>query len=199
MVVLYCDLSRQTTSPPKLPRSLRVARLASYAELKLPDLEKITSFGDSKRALRNIRERFEEGASLWLIWSEDMLAGYCWSVQGHTIEPYYFPLAPDDVRLLDFLTFPQFRGRAILWFLVMHILHNLREEGAARVFGDVAEWNQASLSLYKMTPFQRLGVARIYKVLGCTFIRWADSKTMLHVSKETERMKTELILARPRE
>lgn len=199
MVIFYCDLSKQITSPAKLPRSLTVQRLTSYAQLRPQDLETMTSFGDSKQAHRNIQERFEHAASLWLIWSGDMLAAYSWSVRGDTIEPYYFPLAPDDVRLLDFFTFPKFRGRAILWFLLTHILHELREEGVARVFGDVAEWNQASLSLYKMTPFQRLGVARMYKVLGYTFVRWVESETTQHVQKETERAQRELTLARPHE
>lgn len=198
-IVFYCDLSRQTTSPAKLPGSLRVERLTSYAELGLRDLERMTSFGDAKQAHQNIRERFEHGASLWLIWSEDMLAAYSWSVRGHAIEPYYLPLAPDDVRLVDFFTFPKFRGRAILWFLIAHILHALRGEGAARVYGEVAEWNQASLALYKMTPFQRLGLARKYKFFGYTFIRWVDNETTQHVQKETERRHSELTLARPHE
>lgn len=200
IVVFYCDLSRQTTSPAKIPRSLKVKRLTSYAELGLQDLQEMTSFGDSKQTHRNIRERFEQRASLWLIWSGDMLAGYSWTVRGHTIEPYYFPLAPDDVRLFDFFTFPKFRGRAILWFLITHILHSLRVEGAARVFGAVAEWNQASLSFYKMIPFRRLGVARPYKIFGYTFIRWVESETVQQVQKEnrTEEQR-EATVARPHE
>jgi len=197
MVVFYCDLSRHTTSPAELPRSLRVERLISYAELGQQDLEKMISFGDSRLAHRYIRERFEQGASLWLIRWGDMLAAYSWTVQGHTIYPYYFPLAPDDVRLFDFFTFPEFRGRAILWFLLTHILHSLRGEGAARVYGDVVEWNQASLSLYKMTPFKRLGLARMYKIFGYTFIRWVESEAVQHAQKETKPRNRELTLARP--
>ncbi len=34
-----------------------------------------------------------KGALLWLIKSEDGLAGYGWTLQGRTIEPHYFPLA----------------------------------------------------------------------------------------------------------
>jgi hypothetical protein len=198
-VVFYCDLSRQATTPAKLPSSLKVARLTSYAELGSQDLEAIIAFGDSKQAHRNIRDRFEQGASLWLVWSGDMLAAYSWTVRGRAIEPYYFPLAPDDVRLFDFFTFPKFRGRAILWFLLTHILHSLKEEGAARVFGAVAEWNQASLSLYKLTPFRSLGVARMYKVLGHTFIRWVEGQTQRQVQKEAKQQSRELTLARPHE
>jgi L-amino acid N-acyltransferase YncA len=201
-IIFYCDLSRQTTSPARLAASLKVERLMAYAELGLQDLEAMTSFGDSKQAHRNIRERFAQGASLWLAWSGGTLAAYSWSVRGHAMEPYYLALAPDDVRLLDFFTFPKFRGRAILCFLIAYILHNLRAEGAARVYGDVAEWNQASLSLYKMTPFRRLGLARKYRFCGYTFIRWVERENAQHVQEETvetERRSGELTLARPRE
>lgn len=197
--VFYCDLSRRTTSPAKLPKSLRVERLTSYSELAVQDLQRLISFADSELAHRYICERFEHGASLWLVWWGDTVAAYSWTVRGHAIEPYYVPLAPDDVRLFDVFTFPEFRGRAIPWFLLTHILHNLGGEGAARVFADIAEFNQASLSLYKMTPFQRLGVARKYRVFGSTFIRWVEAEPMPHVRKETEPTSGELTLARPHE
>jgi ribosomal protein S18 acetylase RimI-like enzyme len=180
IVVFYCDLSKQTTSPAKIPSSLKVERLTSYAELAPKDLQEMTSL----QADRDIRERFEQRASLWLIRSGDMLASYSWSIRGRAITPYYFPLAHDDVQLFDFYTFPKFRGRAILWFLVTHILHSLKAEGAVRIFGHVAEWNHPSLSLYKMTPFQRLGLVRSYKIFGRTFTRWVENE---QVQKETER------------
>jgi ribosomal protein S18 acetylase RimI-like enzyme len=172
MVVFYCDLAKQTTFPAVIPSSLTVQRLSNYAELSPRDLQEMTSFWNPKQAHRNILERFEKGASLWLIRSGDSLAGYSWTLRGRTIAQYYFPMAQDDIQLFDFYVFPKFRGRAILWFLVTFILSSLRHEGASRVFGDVAEWNQASLSFYKTVPFQRLGVARSLTIFGHTVVRW---------------------------
>jgi len=196
MVVFYCDLSKQPASPAKIPSSLKVKRLTSFAELVLHDLQEMTSFGDAQQTRRNIRERFEKGASLWLVRSGDMLACYSWTIRGRAITPYYFPLAHDDVQLFDFFTFPKFRGRAILWLLVTHILQSLKAEGAVRIFGHVAEWNQPSLSFYKMTPFQRLGVARSYEIFGHTFTRWVENETVQQVQKETERKDREGTVAR---
>lgn len=175
MVVFYCDLAKQTTAPANIPSSLKVERLGNCVDLSPQDLQEMTSFWNPKQAHRNIRERFEQGASLWLIRSGDRLAGYSWTIRGRTIAAYYFPMAQDDVQLFDFYVFPKFRGRAILWFLVAHILHSLRDEGAARVFGDVSEWNQASLSLYKTIPFHRLGSARTFTILGHTFVSWGQA------------------------
>lgn len=174
MVVFYCDLAKQAAPPTNLPDSLRLERLGNYSDLSSHDLQEMTSFWNPKQAHRDILERFDRGASLWLIKCENRLAGYSWTIRGETIAPYYFPMTKDDVQLFDFYVFPKFRGRAILWFLIIHILHNLADEGAARVFGDVAEWNQASLSFYKTTPFQRLGLTRKFTIWGHTFVWWAE-------------------------
>lgn len=177
MVVFYCDLGKQATAPVKVPSSLSVERLTSQAELGQKDLEEMTGVWNPKQALRNIRERFDKGALLWLIKSDGRLAGYSWTVRGRTIAPYYFFLGEDDVQLFDFYVFTSFRGRAILWFLIAHILLSLRDEGASRVFGDVAEWNQPSLSFYKMTPFRPLGLVRSFRILGHTFVSWVENES----------------------
>jgi ribosomal protein S18 acetylase RimI-like enzyme len=178
MIVLYCDLAKQTMEPANMPSSLTVQRLGNHAELSPEDLHEMTSFWNPKQAHRNIRERFEKGASLWLIRSGESLAGYSWSLRGRTIAHYYFPMAQDDVQLFDFYVFPRFRGRAILWFLITVILRSLREEGASRVFGDVAEWNHASLSFYRTVPFQRLGMARSVTIFGRTIIWWTRDEAV---------------------
>jgi ribosomal protein S18 acetylase RimI-like enzyme len=190
MVVFYCDLAKETASPAKFPSSLKVERLGNYAELPAPDLQEMISFWNPDRAHRDIRERFEQGASLWLIRSGDRLAGYSWTIQGRTIAQYYFPMAQDDVQLFDFYVFPKFRGRAILWFLITHILHNLQAEGASRVFGDVAEWNEASLSFYKTVPFHRLGMVRTFTILGYTLVYWDQNVELQNEQKSMSRKQT---------
>jgi len=199
MVVFYCDLGRLTAAPPNIPSSLKVERLRNYASLSQQDLQEMTSFWNPKQAHRNIRERFEKGASLWLIKSGDKLAGYSWTLRGNTIAPYYFLLGEDDVQLFDFYVFAKFRGRAILWFLVADILHSLRDEGAARVFGDVAEWNQPSLSFYKMTPFRRLGFVRSFTIFGHTFVSWVKNEPMEEIQTATKRRDKAPALAKSHE
>ena len=123
MVVLYCDLDERRLPHVNIPATLRVERVRALAELSAEHLQAITSFWNPKLANRNIQERFEKGASLWLVESQKQLAGYGWTLKGETIAPYYFPLAPDDIQLFDFYVFPKFRGRAIHWLLTGHILH----------------------------------------------------------------------------
>ncbi|MGB2637096.1 MAG: GNAT family N-acetyltransferase [Candidatus Acidiferrum sp.] len=174
MVVLYCDLTELTPRRAKLSSSLKFQRLRSEHELDHQDLQEIASLWNPKQAQRNIAERFEKGASLWLIKSAGNLAGYGWTIRGCTIAPYYFPLGPDDVQLFDFSVLPRFRGRALHWVLTFYILRALAAEGATRAFADTAEWNQAQLSSFKMTPFRRLGLVRTFKLPGKMIISWVN-------------------------
>jgi len=178
MALFFCDLSTLKSSTQDLPAFLKVERCSNQADLSPHDLEQITSFWNPELARHRIKERFELGASVWLIRVEENLAGYGWTLQGRTVEPHYFPLAADDVQFLDFHVFPKFRGRAIDWFLMTYILHRLAAEGKARAFGEAAEWNQASLSSFAMTPFRRLGFARKLTILGRTIVWWDQDQTL---------------------
>ncbi|HTS07805.1 MAG TPA: GNAT family N-acetyltransferase [Candidatus Eisenbacteria bacterium] len=174
-VLFYCDLAGQVKASAGLPASLQVERKKSLSELGSDDLQDILNAWNASAAERNMKERFAMGASLWLIKSGGKLAGYGWTLQGRTVEPHYFPLAPDDVQFLDFYIFQRYRGKAIDWFLMTYILRRLAAEGLARAFGEAAEWNQASLSSFRITPFRFLGRARKVTILGRTVVSWAES------------------------
>jgi len=184
MVLFYCDLSTIDSQAPDLPVSMKVERKKSEAELSVQNLQEIASVWNPDLALRNMRERFHLGASLWLIKSEDNLAGYGWTLEGRTVEPHYFPLGERDVQFLDFHLFQRYRGRGMDWLLMNHIFFELRADGVQRVFGEAAEWNQASLSSFRMASFHRLGLARKFSILGQTIVCWADKRD---ARKDTKR------------
>ena len=148
---------------------------------------------------RNIRDQFDQGASLWLIKSGDKLAGYGWTMLGRTIAPYYFLLGENDVQLFDFYVFPKFRGRAMHWLLTVYILQMLAAEGAARAFADTGEWNQAQLSSFAMTPFRRLGLVRSFAILGHTFVSWVENEPAVQLQKGTEQKDRASSMARSHE
>jgi hypothetical protein len=94
-------------------------------------------------------------------------------VLGHTIAPYFFPVGENDVQLFDFYSFPKFRGRAIHLILIAYILQAMAADGRTRAFGDTAEWNDAQLASFTMTPFRRLGYARFFTLFGHSFVTWS--------------------------
>jgi ribosomal protein S18 acetylase RimI-like enzyme len=91
-----------------------------------------------------------------------------------TIEPYYFPLGPDDVHFFDFYIFPSYRGRGINPYLVGQILHHVAEDNAGRAFIEAKEWNEAQLSSLRKTAFRRLGSVRTLRVPGSNLVLWAE-------------------------
>jgi len=182
-VLFYCDLSGHTSPPADLPKSLKVARKRSLAELEPEDSQQIIDVGNPKLVHRRMEERFAKGASLWLIKFEDRLAGYGWTLQGRVIAPYYFPLAEDDVQFFDFHVFAKYRGRAIDWFLMTHILQRVAADGAARAFAEAGEWNRASLSSIAATSFRRLGWARKLTIFQHTIVFWAENDMVRQVEE----------------
>jgi GNAT superfamily N-acetyltransferase len=198
MVVFYCDLS-QTLPTAVTSSSLQIDRVESKPELRPQDLEVLINLWNPKLAERNLKERFAKGASLWLIRHEGQLAGYCWTIRGRAIAPYYFPMGQGDVPLFDFYVIRKFRGGAILRALIIHILHTLKAEGATRAFGDAAEWNEPSLCFYKMIPFRRLGVARSVTIFSHKFTTWDESVKTEQLATRKESRRRARAVARPHE
>jgi ribosomal protein S18 acetylase RimI-like enzyme len=199
MVVFYYDLNQRRSPQVNIPIALRVARLTALVELSAEHLQAMTSFWNPKLADRNIRERFEKGASLWLVECEEQLAGYGWTLQGRTIEPYYFPLAQDDIHLFDFHVFPHYRGRGINPYLICSILDSLSQNCGGRAFIEAAEWNDPQLSSLRKTPFRRLGSARSFTVLSHTFVSWTKNDTDVKIHKGAKSAEQILRTARSNE
>lgn len=187
MVLFYCDLSRLGSPTADLPSSLKVEPHKSQTDLSPQDLDQITSFWNPEQARRNLKERFELGASLWLIRFEDKLAGYGWTLRGRTVEPHYFRLGLDDVHLFDFHVFPQYRGRGMNPSLVEYILRCLAPECQGRAFIEAAEWNRAQLASLQRTPFRLLGSARRFTIWRRTVVCWARERAadQKHESSKT--------------
>ena len=181
-VVFCCDLSRLASASAELPKTLKVERKRSEAEIDPRELQQIVEIWNAAVAQQRMKERFDQGACLWLIKFDGRLAGYGWTLQGRTIAPYYFPLAENDVQFFDFHVFQKFRGRAIDWFLMTRALHELAADGAGRAFAEAGEWNQASLSSIAATPFRRMGMVRSVTVLGRTIVSWAGKEPITQAS-----------------
>jgi ribosomal protein S18 acetylase RimI-like enzyme len=172
-ILFYSDLAGRTSRAEECPTFLEVQRKRASGELMLEEFHEIINVWNPGLAQRNIKERFDLGASLWLIKFENRLAGYGWTLQGRTVEPHYFRLGPDDVHFFDFHVFPQYRGRGLNPFLVSYILRRLAAECKGRAFIEAAEWNQAQLVSLQRTPFHRLGSAVKFTIFRRAFVCWA--------------------------
>lgn len=149
-----------------------VERKRSQEEIDVQDLQRITNFWNPRLSLHRLGERFEAGATLWLIRSEGELAGFGWTLVGRTMGPHYLPLGANDVHLFDFLIYPEHRGKGINPKVVTHILNQLAQEGRARAYIEATEWNHPQLTSLNKTAFHYLGRARKISMFGRTIVEW---------------------------
>jgi len=176
LVLFYCDLSEQH-EPISLAPSLRLDRVKELEVLSPEDLQRMTGFWHSELALRKMVERFKMGATLWVVRETSKLAAYGWTLQGRTVEPYFFPLSASDVHFFDFHVFEEYRGRRINPLLVQNILYSLGAECRGRAFIEAAEWNRSQLQSLRKTSFRYLGRVRKWSPLGRTIVHWSKSRS----------------------
>ena len=173
MVLFYCDLSSWSQSGATPIPPLTIKRKRSQNELSPQELGLLENSWNPNIMRRLMAERFQRGASLWVVKWEEQIAGYGWTLPGATMEPHFFPIGIHDVHLFDFRIFPEYRGRRINPSLVGHILYELATDGKSRVFIEAEEWNQAQLSSLSRTPFRPLGLALRFRILGKTIVIWS--------------------------
>jgi ribosomal protein S18 acetylase RimI-like enzyme len=188
MVLFYCELAGDVSSSMVSPNSLKIERKRDCSELSMQDLQTIVHAWNPKLAHRNLKQRFAQGASLWLVKLENRVAGYGWSLRGSTIEPHYFPLGEADAHLFDFHVFPQYRGRGLNPLLVGQILRGLAADCKGRAFIEAAVWNEAQLASLRKTPFRRLGLARKVTLFGRTIVFWAEDEMASRLRETPESM-----------
>jgi ribosomal protein S18 acetylase RimI-like enzyme len=192
MVLLYCDLAAQKKPALELPEFLEVERKKHETDLNSQDLRELNSFWNPKLADRRIKERFAQGASLWVIKCEGQLAGFGWTLQGQTIEPHFFLLGVDDLHLFDFHVFPQYRGRRLNPLLVNYILSHMAIECHGRAFIEAAEWNLSQLASLRRTSFRQLGLARKFTLFRHAIVCFHESKIVERQPEEHGKDSSEL-------
>jgi ribosomal protein S18 acetylase RimI-like enzyme len=174
-VLFRCALSNFNPECFQLGEQEQVQRIDRASELATEDLEQMTRAWYPPAVRRQVSERFAHGAVLWLFRSGPALAGYGWTLRGRTIEPYFFPLRNNEAHLFDFFVFPEFRGRRINLILMTMIFRQLAEEGADCAFIETAEWNTPQLRSLRRLPFERIGCARVFRLLGRTVVVWSEA------------------------
>ena len=152
---------------------LIIERKMSQKDLSPQELGLLENSWNPSIMRRLMAERFQRGASLWVVKWEKQLAGYGWTLTGTTIEPHFFPIGICDVHLFDFCVLPEHRGKRINPSLVGHILSELAADGKSRAFIEAEEWNRAQLSSLSRTPFQPFGLALRFRILGKTLVLWS--------------------------
>jgi ribosomal protein S18 acetylase RimI-like enzyme len=172
MCLFAVDLSETTSEIPEIALGVKIERMMRIAQISEDDMPRLLgNFGRSARKMQ-INERLKRGANLWLAKCNGKLAGYGWSIQATTIEPYYFPLTDQDVHLFDYHVFPEFRGNGINVYLVEFMLSSLKKERVKRAFIETRIWNTAERRSLQKTSFHQMGICRKLVLFGNPIVVW---------------------------
>jgi ribosomal protein S18 acetylase RimI-like enzyme len=172
MVIFHCNLSHLGDESPSLSQGLTVVRRKSQADLSQEETDSILNYWVKDLKQAQIKERFERGATLWMVKSESLTIGFGWSIIGTHMGPHFFPVAENDAYLFDYEIFPDFRNRGINALLVNHVLTSLGREGAQRAYIDAHSWNEAEIRSLGRTHFKKLGEAAEFRIFGRTVVIW---------------------------
>jgi GNAT superfamily N-acetyltransferase len=191
-VLFYCDLQQNESARVNVLRGISFECKHGARDLDGKDYSKIVNFWNPEVTKRHIEERFQKGATLWLVRLGGNLAGFGWTLVGSTMETHYYPLTKNDVHLFDFLVFPEYRGRSLNPTLVTYILDALTAEGLTRAFIEAAIWNHPQLQSLGKTRFHFLGVARKTSRFGRDTIRWSSPDLYALESQERDKLSVQL-------
>jgi GNAT superfamily N-acetyltransferase len=171
-VLFYCDLSGVGSSSQAIMNGFRVETRGAVKDFPDSELRQLVEAWNPEVARKQINERFERGARVWIVLETARVVAYGWTNVGSTIEPHFLPLGPNDVHLFDFMVLPEYRGRGINPALVQYILSCLAQERRGRAYIEAADWNSPQLVSLRKTSFVRLGVARKAHLFGKALVLW---------------------------
>ena len=147
-IILYVDLQRLEGIEFELPPDFKVIKVDNEETIKHSYLPQLIQMRNQYREMddisNQIRTRFYNGGTIWIIDYQNRFAGFAWSIRGDFFNDYYFPLTAKDVLLIDTEILPEFRGQGINPILIKYIFHMLHEDKFIRAFGNVKIWMEES-------------------------------------------------------
>ena len=159
-VLFYADLKSAGVRKTVLPEGVSIERYRCRKDISYQDWETFCSHFRESYLQSTMKERFDKGASLWIVKVGGLLAGYIWSTKGATVNPYFGLLRPDEVNFFDNMIFEKFRGRGINPLLVNFVLYENKKHNCVRAFIETLTTNTAEIRSLAKTNFRRYGLAK---------------------------------------
>ena len=171
--VLYSvDLQHAHIPVPEIPPQYTVVERISQDEITNTELETFLHYREEKWVKPHHKERFEKGATLWIVNSGGKPCGFVWSVKGRTIGSHYFIFTENDTHLFDNEIFHDFRGQGINTYLLLSVLHRLKAGGTDRVHIETKVKNVPERFSLRKTPFIPYAVASKVRIPGHSIVCW---------------------------
>ena len=159
-VIYYADLSSFQMPISNLPKHVTIVeRQSSEAMTEEEKAELDTQIGHQLIAPQ-LKERFDQGASVWFIQVNEKTAGMVWTLVGQTIEPFYYFMTSGDVHFFNNVVFPGYRGKGLNPYLINSVLQEMKEKKLIRAYIETNLRNVREQRSLMKTGFIPLGIAK---------------------------------------
>lgn len=131
-------------SPPPLPPNGSFMVITDPARELNPARHKALMEALGADSSKQAEQRLASGARLHVLFVDDRVAGYFFSVSGAVRRFQHVVLTDVDSVGIDGRVQPEFRGQGLFPILMAHGIHALRGSGQERFYADALETNTAS-------------------------------------------------------
>lgn len=175
-VIFFADLMEMDSNNLSLADNVEIKKYSRKDEIEHAEYIKLVETGTElmgSNAANLIEERFRNGGQLWVIRENGLFAGYGWAIVKDPLTPTFFPHTEKDVHHLAGEVFQEFRGREVFRILTQYMLIDYKKEGFSRFYGQVYEWNKASIRANSKF-MRKIGVAKRFSILGREIVIWYE-------------------------
>jgi len=155
-VVYICELD-ELDGKAFLPRTDMVIRPVTSVATLPPEFRLQMRDRTGAAFEMQAERRFRNGASVWLIEHDTVIAGYLWTIGREPAKPYFWPMMDRDMLIIDVLVFEAYRGRGVAAYATEWVLHQLQRQGVVRAFIQTRDWNTAEQKSLAKTSFVKVG------------------------------------------
>ena len=159
-----------------LPPGMTVVRRRSEAEMAVEEVEWLSDYYSPEIVKAQLETRFERNASLWLARRDRKLVAFNWTLNGGPIESFGMPFTAADAYIFDGGTAKDLRGQGIFAPFEKYIYYQVKEDGLARIYMSVREWNRPKLKQLNKLPVTYVGKARQFRLFGRDFVIWSQMR-----------------------
>lgn len=177
-VIWFIDLREIDSETFSLPDNVEVKRYYREDEIEHADYIRLVETGTElmgSNAIQLIKERFNNGAHLWLIKENGQFAGYKWSIVKDPLTPTYIPHTEKDVHGIGGELFEEFRGKGLFEIFDNYQFIALKKDGFSRFYSETYEWRESAVrTLSKSKIRRKIGVAKRFSILGRNIVIWYE-------------------------
>ena len=171
-LLFYANLSAHSLDAASLNRDVVGKEVRAFEDMASKEIESLREYA-GEAYIQEARTRLEKSWILFLACLDGEVAGGGWVIDCHSeLKAKVVPLVEGDIVLLDYFTYPAYRGKNVYPSLLASILTRFRERNAVRAFISAHERNVASIRGIEKVGFRHCLNYEVWSRGMNEFVMW---------------------------